>query len=159
MAKLIAVVMAILSLLSKAGPFVALVGRVVGSLWGLLVKFAVSPGGIVFLALEPSLEFIVEALTGVKGPVSSVIQFWVTKGFNLLLSGTFHVDVQGAINGLPANVMQFCRYIKLLAAMQLAMHGILNGMVVIVTYEVGLILFRIKTMLVERGLGILGMRR
>jgi len=134
----------------RFGQLIGALARILGSVFG-------HPAAWFFMCAFPMLDFLIELLTGHRGIISSVVQGWITKGCNLLLGLTFHVNLQDLIDKIPQNVSQYCCYLGLNAALQSVFDGVITAMTIIISYEMTLILFRIKTYMATRS--ILGRRR
>ena len=128
-------------------------GFALTGIWESLQTLFAMSGTLMFIGLEPSLEVLIQALTGWKGPVSWFIQNMLTKGLNYVTAHLTGVNVQASIDQLYASqphLMQYCCYIGLTAALQILFDGIINGMATILSIEITVLSFKIMTSLFLR---------
>jgi hypothetical protein len=144
MLKIGEMIVAVLFLLKRFLPLLRPVGMVLLKVGSGIWKFLKSPAGYLLVWCEPILEFFLKLFTGINGPISASLQWILTTIFDKLLSFVFHVDLQSVINLIPANVSNFSCYLGLNAAIQALMSGLVTGMTVLITFEISIVVTKLK---------------
>ncbi|HUD44363.1 MAG TPA: hypothetical protein VMR41_02365 [Patescibacteria group bacterium] len=129
-------------------PIIVKGGFTLTGIWTTIKTLFAMSGTLMLIGLEPTLEVILEMITGIKGPVTWFIQLMLNNALNYLTTHLINVNPQAAIDSLYASqphLMQYCCYIGLTAALQLIFDGIINGMATILNIEMTVLAFKIKT--------------
>jgi len=141
---LIAIMAAIFGGMRLLGPVLTRVGLFLGVTFGIVNKVLASKMLFNLWLIEPLVEGIFEMMTGIRGPVSQLVQWMVTQGFNLALGFTFHVSVQQLISNITPSVQSYARYLGLTSAISSLLNGIEGALTILLEYQISLIVFRIK---------------
>jgi hypothetical protein len=113
-------------------------------IWSILKSASMRPAAWLLVSLYPVLEFLIEAITGHRGFMSSIVQWFLTQMLNGILAVGFHTNVQAVYNTIPSNVQQFSCYLGLTAALQILFDGVLSAMVALFSMQLTLFVFKLK---------------
>jgi len=138
----------ILRYLMQVFPFFLKVPKFLSYIWRFVKVVALHPASWLFMALMPTLSFIVEIFTGTNYLFGSVINSFVSSIISKIMAVTFDYDLDSMIDSLPYNVLQISCYLGITEALQIIINGLVYASIVLITLKINVFIALLKIKLV-----------